>query len=213
MTLRPPWPTEPLRQPPRRGWMLTVLALHGLLWLAWHLALRPALQPMADGHPPLVWVVVPPPPPAPTALPRPVRPVPPVQPATAHPAAALSPAPVTADTPAPSPPTAVPGAVDLPPPPPVATEEHRPPVASTLRLLDSQASRQAIREAVRQPLLAERTASATGLAVQSQAQRMADAASAAGKGDCSKGQYVGGGMGVLSLPFWLGAAVSGQCGR
>jgi hypothetical protein len=37
------------------------------------------------------------------------------------------------------------------------------------------------------------------------------AVAAAAKGDCTKGQFVGGGMGLLSLPFLAVAAVRGDC--
>ena len=73
------------------------------------------------------------------------------------------------------------------------------------------ATRRAIREAARQPLLSERAAQATGQPFRRGAERLADAASGAGKGDCLKGEYAGGGMGLLSLPFLAVAAARGDC--
>jgi hypothetical protein len=101
------------------------------------------------------------------------------------------------------------------PHPPPSSEQSREPGEpdTTLRLLDSPASRLALREMARQPLLSERAASATGIVAVTGAQRMADAASAAGRGDCGRGEFLGGGMGVLSLPFLAAAVATGQCRR
>ena len=35
----------------------------------------------------------------------------------------------------------------------------------------------------------------------------------AGNGDCLKGEFAGGGAGLLSLPFWLLAEARGKCAR
>jgi hypothetical protein len=89
------------------------------------------------------------------------------------------------------------------------------PAASAVpgRLLDSAASRQAIRDAARGPLLAERAAAATGIEPVSAAEKLSQGAAAAGLGDCMKGDYAGGGMGLLSLPFLALAAASGRCAK
>ena len=35
----------------------------------------------------------------------------------------------------------------------------------------------------------------------------------AGNGECLKGEFAGGGMGLLSLPFWLLAEARGKCSK
>lgn len=42
-------------------------------------------------------------------------------------------------------------------------------------------------------------------------QALPDAIAATAKGDCLKGEYAGGGMGLLSLPFLAAAALRGDC--
>jgi hypothetical protein len=42
-------------------------------------------------------------------------------------------------------------------------------------------------------------------------QVLPDAVAAAAKGDCAKGEYLGGGMGLLSAPFLAYAAMAGNC--
>ena len=44
-------------------------------------------------------------------------------------------------------------------------------------------------------------------------QRLARTIAEAGRGDCNKGQFLGGGMGLLSLPFWVAAEATGQCAK
>lgn len=80
-------------------------------------------------------------------------------------------------------------------------------------LLDSEATRRAIREAGRQPLLAERAAAATGLALVPKDERLREDTAKAGKGDCMKGEYAGGGAGLLSLPALALAAATGACAK
>jgi hypothetical protein len=81
-------------------------------------------------------------------------------------------------------------------------------------LLDNDATRRAVRMATREPLLSERAAAASEdpgrLSAQ---QRMGQDIAQAANGDCLKGEYAGGGMGLLSLPFWLAAEVRGKCRR
>jgi hypothetical protein len=90
------------------------------------------------------------------------------------------------------------------------------PVSAPARpsLLDSEATRRAVRMATREPLLSERAATASQdpgrLSAQ---QRMGQEIAQAATGDCLKGEYAGGGMGLLSLPFWLAAEVRGKCRR
>jgi hypothetical protein len=80
-------------------------------------------------------------------------------------------------------------------------------------LLSTEATRLAIRQATRQPLLSERVAQATGIQATTSAERLAAAAGGAAKGDCLKGEFAGGGMGLLSLPFLAVAAATGQCAK
>ena len=72
-------------------------------------------------------------------------------------------------------------------------------------LLETEASRRAIRESA----AAIRDASERGGANE----RLAAGIKGAGKGDCSKGDYPGGGMGLLSLPFLAAAVATGNCAK
>ena len=87
-----------------------------------------------------------------------------------------------------------------------------PDVASPL--LDTEASRRAIRTSARAASLGDRLARARGepepLGAQ---QRQANGVKAATKGDCLKGQYPGANMGLLSLPFLAVAAATGNCAK
>lgn len=82
-------------------------------------------------------------------------------------------------------------------------------------LMDGTATRRAIRQSAQgQPLLAERADEA------SRAPDRIDASTKLGNemmkgasGDCLKGEYAGGGMGLLSAPFWLLAEARGKCRR
>lgn len=77
-------------------------------------------------------------------------------------------------------------------------------------ILDSAATRQAIVDAARAPSLAE----LPGTNRRASAQRQLGGAIAAGAhGDCDKGEFAGGGMGLLSLPFWAVAQLRGACGK
>ena len=79
-------------------------------------------------------------------------------------------------------------------------------------LLDTEATRRAIRESVRAPSLAGRAAAATDEPARTSAQeRLGNDVKSAGKGDCLKGDYGGTGMGLLSLPFLALAAARGAC--
>ncbi|MDX4952682.1 hypothetical protein [Delftia acidovorans] len=74
------------------------------------------------------------------------------------------------------------------------------------RLLDSAAGREAVQSAARQGLVRP----------QIPAQREAPLASGmreAAQGDCMKGEFKGGGMGLLSLPMLAAAALKGECSR
>jgi hypothetical protein len=81
-------------------------------------------------------------------------------------------------------------------------------------LLDTAATRAAIRAIARGPLLSERAVAATGLAPAAGAgERLARDVDAAQRGDCLHGGFAGGGAGLLSLPFLAAAIATGQCGK
>ena len=44
-------------------------------------------------------------------------------------------------------------------------------------------------------------------------ERLGEQVQQSAKGDCLKGEYLGGGMGLLSLPFLAAAALKGDCRR
>ncbi|QPS08417.1 hypothetical protein I6G66_29935 [Delftia acidovorans] len=74
------------------------------------------------------------------------------------------------------------------------------------RLLDSAAGREAVQSAARQGLARP----------QIHAQRedpLASGMREAAQGDCMKGEFKGGGMGLLSLPMLAAAALKGECSR
>jgi hypothetical protein len=74
------------------------------------------------------------------------------------------------------------------------------------RLLDSAAGREAVRSAAREDAARPRI----------QAQRedpLASGLREAAHGDCMKGEFKGGGMGLLSLPMLAAAAIKGECSR
>lgn len=75
-------------------------------------------------------------------------------------------------------------------------------------LLDTAATRRAIREAARSPSMAD-----LGDAPISVDRKLGAAIAAGAHGDCDKGEFAGGGMGLLSLPFWALAKLREQCSR
>jgi hypothetical protein len=81
-------------------------------------------------------------------------------------------------------------------------------------LIDTDATRRAIRASARTPSLGDELArSREEPARQSPADRLAHGVKSAGKGDCAKGEYAGAGMGLLSLPFLAAAALGGDCAK
>lgn len=93
---------------------------------------------------------------------------------------------------------------------PVAAETTGASGRGSTDILDSVATRQAIVDAARTPSLAE----LPGTNRRASAQHQLGGAIAAGAhGDCDKGEFAGGGMGLLSLPFWAVAQLRGACGR
>ena len=86
--------------------------------------------------------------------------------------------------------------------------------ANPERLIDSAATRAAVRQAAREPLSGERHLAAQGQeSGVSASEKLGRQMQQAGYGDCSKGQYAGGGMGLLSAPFYLLAEASGKCAK
>ncbi|MBB2484401.1 hypothetical protein H5407_04090 [Mitsuaria sp. WAJ17] len=82
------------------------------------------------------------------------------------------------------------------------------------RLIDSPATRAALRQAAREPLNGEKHLMAqeqeTGV---SASEKLGRKMQQAGYGDCSKGQFAGAGLGLLSAPFYLLAEASGKCAK
>lgn len=79
-------------------------------------------------------------------------------------------------------------------------------------LMDGEATRRAIRAAAREPGLAAQ-AGRQGPALQTPDERLGERVQRSAKGDCLKGEYFGGGAGLLSLPFLAAAALRDQCRR
>lgn len=84
--------------------------------------------------------------------------------------------------------------------------------AATEPLLDSEATRRALRASARDPGLAAR-AGRIGPAPLAPDERLGAEVLKSARGDCLKGEYLGGGMGLLSLPFLAAAALREQCRR
>jgi hypothetical protein len=86
--------------------------------------------------------------------------------------------------------------------------------APDVSLLDSEATRRAIRDSARAPSLTAEVARVGGEPARATAQeRLGQSVKDAGRGDCAKGEYAGAGMGLLSLPFLVAAAARGDCAR
>lgn len=95
------------------------------------------------------------------------------------------------------------------PPEPAASTPDLPPL-----LIDTEATRRAIRASARTASLGDQLAKARDEpARQSAADRLAHGVKDAGKGDCAKGEYAGAGMGLLSLPFLAAAVIGGDCAK
>jgi hypothetical protein len=112
-----------------------------------------------------------------------------------------------------------PQAITLPQAPPAsaalasATPASAPP-APIGSILDTEATRAAIRAAARGPLLSERVAAATGIALTAGAnERLSNDVDAAHHGDCMHGDFAGSGGVLLSLPFLALAEVTGKCAK
>ena len=219
----------------RRRWSASRIAaavtLHALVLVSLKLAIDRVEMPGrgADRATTVVTVALhaaPPPPLHPLPLPR--TPSPARAPA-ARDARARGPAPMPAP---PRAPEDLAHTLALPAPPPVAAAT--PPASSPqpdLSVLDNAAARQAIRNVARGDTLASHANALTheddgsellaadgshagttrNLPPPPPAQLMAKNIAAAHKGDCGKGEYLGGGMGLLSAPFLLAAEAMGKC--
>ncbi|MCO5124654.1 MAG: hypothetical protein M9915_13030 [Rhizobacter sp.] len=82
--------------------------------------------------------------------------------------------------------------------------------SSLADILNSPGTRRAIRDAARAPSLAELEGTTTPT---SATQRLGTAIASGAYGDCEKGEFAGGGMGLLSLPFWAIARLRDHCGK
>jgi len=78
---------------------------------------------------------------------------------------------------------------------------------ASIPLLETDATRRAIREAARRRPIGE-LARAQGAQ-----ERLGHAITQSARGDCLQGEYAGGGMGLLSLPFWIAAELRDKCRR
>lgn len=181
------------------GMAVVVAAIHLLLaWALWQ-ALRTREVEVAPDRSVLLWLQQPPSPP-PAAPAKPPPPASPRQPKPPRPAAVAPPAPVIAPPHEstwvqPAPVAAA----------PAASAASEPPVE---RLLDTEATRMAIRQSARQPLLHERTAQAMGEDIGRSDAAMAAGVASAGKPDCARMQAPGG---ILGLPLIAAMVASGKC--
>lgn len=194
--------------------LLLSLLLHGaLLWqgLAPDIA-RPGTGQAEAHRLQVVWVETPMPTPAPSPAPTAARPGPapaPASPPTRRPdtAAVAPPSRQGAGAAKATEQAATAAAPQAPVP---ADTEAVPDTARSARamgrLLDSAAGREAVQSAARQGLVRP----------QIHAQRedpLASGMRQAAQGDCMKGEFKGGGMGLLNLPVLAAAALKGECSR
>lgn len=131
-------------------------------------------------------------------------------PTSSRPSVARARAPVNRSAPASAVITApAPQAITLASPAPAASP---PSPEAPPSLMDGEATRRAIRAAAREPGIATQ-AGRQGPALQTPDERLGSEVQRSARGDCLKGEYVGGGMGLLSLPFLAAAALRDQCRR
>lgn len=204
-----PWPQTARRS---RVALLVVMALHVVLVWGLRLALQPEpVRPLPEA-PGVLWLLEQ----AAEAPPVATAPVPSARPARVQkrraPASPVGTQAITLPDPGVPPADRQPPA----PSPPTTTADMTAPAASqaTPSLLDSPATRRAIREAARAETLAERAARATDAASRPDTtERLGQDIAKGALGDCLKGEYAGGGMGILSIPFLVAAELRGKCRR
>lgn len=97
-------------------------------------------------------------------------------------------------------------------PEPAASQAAATAVPATEPLLDSEATRRALRASARDAGLAAQ-AGRIGSAPLSADERLGAEVQKGAHGDCLKGEFLGAGMGLLSLPFLAAAALREQCRR
>jgi hypothetical protein len=202
-------------RPPRRpGAALLVLGLHLLLVLGmWH-GLAHREVDVRHATPALTWVRA-------IELPRSPQPSTARPPRRVEPPTPTRPAPPRtrseAQRPAPA------AALTWVSPPPVAATAapaSAPASAPPERLIDSPATRAALRDLGRQPLLSERAADATGAPIARTDTALAQAAAEAAKPDCLRDGKAASGQigpigvgGILGLPFLAARVVTGDCAK
>ena len=193
----------------RLNWLLVlaaVAALHLMLMMLLQGALRsPPARPLPELAP-VILVRMLPPPAAPRQTPPEPRSNPPPRPARS------APRPVAAQAALPASAASAPEVAAAPPD--TTTAAPAAASASAGGLLDTEASRRAIREAARQRSTGELGATATGeKAPLSEPDKLGQEMARGARGDCLKGEYAGAGMGLLRLPFWLIAELRDKCRR
>jgi hypothetical protein len=201
----------PVRRRP--GMALVVLGLHALLFLALAHTMRQRQVEVRHEQPPLVWVQ---PLAQAPAAPRAEQPPPPVarrpqhidepgkaqrrpaSPAPAHESTWVEPAPAVSAA------------------PPVSAASAPP----TERLMDSEATRTAMRQTGKLALLHERAAAATGSPIERTDTALARQVAEAGTPDCLKDPQAASGQigpiglgGILGLPFLAARVASGRCAK
>lgn len=86
--------------------------------------------------------------------------------------------------------------------------------AGAASLLDTPASRRALRAVAAGSSARALSDAAAGVPKPLSAEeRLGRDVARAARGDCLKGEFFGGGAGLLSLPFWVAAEASGKCRR
>jgi len=82
------------------------------------------------------------------------------------------------------------------------------------RLIDTAATQHALKTGAREPLTKERLGVTSGtLDTRTASERLGRDMQKGAHGDCAKGEFAGGGLGLLSAPFFLLAEATGKCGR
>jgi hypothetical protein len=191
---------------PRFRLAALVAAFH--LLLLWGLLLQPAWRwpavPVVQ-RPPLVVRLLAEAPVTKPAAP-PARPTDALRSSATAPARRLAPHP-TADTARAITVPVVPDAVSVE----AAASSASAPAAA--RLLDNDATRRAVAQAARQPGWRDRGDQAIAQGHLSASERLGRDVAESARGNCAKGEFAGGGMGLLSLPFLVAAEVRGKCSQ